>query len=294
MKIIQNFKQKEYFDNFIEKYKNYPIVLYFDYPVQDYNQIDSNKINIFLTHEPNEFFGMHDWAYNNHKWFDAIISWNEDLVNSIDNSIEFLCSWRVSSDPTWEFLGDKKFEVSFLSGVKDITEGHQLRHKVFNLKDQISLPKKWYKTLDDFDHEVGVRPGYSEYSKDLSRLPNAARFEPNIYGKKFLYENSMFHVGIENFKIKNWANDRLWSCFASKVVPIYWGCPNVEDFGYDERGIIRFENEKDLLKILNNLTEQDYYDRLPYIEHNYKVNKSDTLENKLSYIFDEIIKLNNL
>jgi hypothetical protein len=104
----------------------------------------------------------------------------------------------------------------------------------------------------------------------------------------------MFNVSVENLKKENWINDRLWSCFASKVVPIYWGCPNVEEFGYDERGIIRFENEKDLLNILNNITEKDYYDKLPYIEHNYQINKFDTLENRLSYFLDELIKLNNL
>lgn len=104
----------------------------------------------------------------------------------------------------------------------------------------------------------------------------------------------MFNIGIENLKLPNWANDRIWSCFASKVVPIYWGCPNIEEFGYDERGVIRFENKDDLLNILNNLTEKDYFDRLPYIEHNYQVNKLDTWDNKLCYILDEIIKINNL
>ena len=293
MEIFSNFKLDGYFNFFHKKYKEYPITLYFDYLV-DNTQINFDRVNLFLTHEPNELFGIHNWVYQNHYLFDAVISWNEKLVSSIPNGVEFHCSWRTNSSPEWEWLGDKQFEVSFLSGVKDLTEGHKLRHKIYNIGNQVTIPKKWYKVLDDFDHENGVRPGYHQYSKDLSHIPDVFKFDPLYYGKKFLFENSMFHIGIENVKHNNWINDRLWSCFASKVVPIYWGCPNIEDFGYDERGVIRFEDEKDLIVILNSLTEQDYYDRLPYINHNYQVNKLDTLENKLSYFLDELIKLNNL
>jgi hypothetical protein len=293
MKIFQKFKLDGYFDNFIKKYKDYPITLYFDFPIS-YNEIDTNRINLFMIHEPNEIFGIHDWVYQNHKLFDIVLSWDKNLANSIQNGIEFMCSWRINNNSAWEFLGEKKFEITFLSGIKKITEGHKLRHKIYNLDSQIKPPHRWYYVLEDWDVNTNTRPGYSEYSKDLSYIPKEFQYEPNIYGKKHLYQNSMFNVSVENLKKENWINDRLWSCFASKVVPIYWGCPNVEEFGYDERGIIRFENEKDLLNILNNLTEKDYYDKLLYIEHNYQINKFDTLENRLSYFLDELIKLNNL
>jgi len=293
MKVFQKFKLEGYFDSFIKKYKNYPITLYFDHPV-NYSEIDPNRINLFMIHEPNEIFGIHSWVYQNYELFDAVISWDKQLANSINNGVEFLCSWRMNNNSAWEFLGDKKFEVTFLSGVKDITEGHKLRHKIYNLKPQVTVPYRWYRVLEDWDATTNTRPGYSEYSKDLSYIPQEYQYEPSIYGKKHLYQNSMFNIGVENLRKENWINDRLWSCFASKVVPIYWGCPNIEDFGYDERGIIRFEDEKDLINILNNLTEQDYYDRLSYVEHNYEVNKLDTLNNKLSSFLDQLIQLNNL
>ena len=55
MKIFQKFKLDCYFDNFIKKYKDYPITLYFDFPIS-YNEIDTNRINLFMIHEPNEIF----------------------------------------------------------------------------------------------------------------------------------------------------------------------------------------------------------------------------------------------
>ena len=294
MEVKQNFKIEGYFDNFIEKYKEHPITFWCDHPAT-FDQIDSNRINLFFAHEPNELFGIHTWLVDgNWKMYDGVISWSKELVSNIDNGIEFPCSWRMNSDPHWEFLGDKKFETTFLSGNKNILKGHKLRLNIFNLKDKIKTPHRWYYVLEDWDPNTETRPGYNEYSKDLSYLPEGFKFEPSIYGKKHLYQNSMFNVGVENLEHENWGSDRAWSCFASKVVPIYWGCPNLEEFGYDERGIIRFKDEKELLSILNNLTEKDYYDRLPFIEHNYEINKTDTIEDKLSFVIDELIRLNNL
>jgi hypothetical protein len=293
MNIIHSFKLDGYFDYFLKKYEKYPITIYWDTPI-NYKDIDHNNINIFFAHEPDEIFRLHTWATYNYNLFDYVISWEKNTINNIPNGIEFPCSWRINSNTGWEFLGEKQFEVSFLSGVKNLTEGHKLRHKVYSLENQITIPKKWHKVLDDYDYTTNTRPGYKDYSKDLSHIPNLFKFDPFFYRKQFLYTDSMFHIGIENIKKENWLNDRGWSCFSSKVVPIYWGCPNLTDFGYDERGIIRFEDQNDLLHILNNLTEEDYYTRLPYIEHNYQINKLDTLENKLSFIIDELIKTNDI
>ncbi len=304
MKIFQNFKIEGYLDFIKEKYKDYPITLYWDYPV-DIRSIDTSRINLFMSHEPGELFEIHNWLLGQplsngktgswvgvpiYKAFHGIIAWDKKLLSHIDNGIEFQCSWRINNDPIWEFLGDKKFETTFLSGTKNLLEGHALRHKVFNIKDQITTPHRWYKVLEDFDNSSNTRPGYNEYSKDLSHIPLEAKYEPHIYGKKHLYKNTMFNVAIENVNKPNWLVEKIYSCFSSKTIPLYWGCPNLEEFGYDERGVIRFNNEKDLLNILNNLTEEDYYNRLPYIEYNYKINQKDTLKDKMFYILDEIIK----
>ena len=65
----------------------------------------------------------------------------------------------------------------------------------------------------------------------------------------------MFNVVIENVKQNNWYN-KIGDNFLSKTLPIYWGCPNISEFGYDQRGIINFNNEKELLDIVNNLTPE--------------------------------------
>ena len=42
---------------------------------------------------------------------------------------------------------------------------------------------------------------------------------------------------------------------------------------FNEKGIIRFNNGPELLDLINNLTPQDYYDRIKYIKENFEIAK---------------------
>ena len=66
------------------------------------------------------------------------------------------------------------------------------------------------------------------------------------------------------------------------------------EFGYDERGIIRFTDENELIDILNSLTPETYNQMKPYIDYNYEVARLDEIESNAIHFFDEFIKLNNL
>ena len=104
----------------------------------------------------------------------------------------------------------------------------------------------------------------------------------------------MFHIAVENVNQPNWYTEKIADAFATKTVPIYWGCPNISELGYDDNGIIRFETIDELISIVNSLTPETYNNMKESIEHNYNVVKSDRLEYKLTNFFKEVIKLNNL
>ena len=104
----------------------------------------------------------------------------------------------------------------------------------------------------------------------------------------------MFHIAIENATLLNYYSEKISQAFATKTVPIYWGCKNLDDLGYDPRGVIFFKDEFELLKIINNLTPEDYYKRKPYIDYNYKIALQDTFRIKLDKFLTELKELNNL
>ena len=66
------------------------------------------------------------------------------------------------------------------------------------------------------------------------------------------------------------------------------------DSVWREMGVVDTYSTEELVSIINSLTPEVYYEKLPYIEHNYnEVFKNKTLNN-LEAFFKEIISLNNL
>lgn len=297
MVILHNFFNSKHFPYFLDKYKDLPLTLFMDCPAT-VSQLQLNPINIFLLHEPNELFGIHNWVAKNQSDFDVILTYNPLLLEKLpEKAIPFYFNGLITDKPEQfeeNLKGkEKKFEVTFLCGTTKWASGHHFRQKIYPLKKQINIPKQWYYVLDDYDVKTNTRPGYvGVYSKDVSHIPED--WGDDTWGKRSIYEESMFHVAVENCLIDNWYTEKIGQAFTSKTLPIYWGCPNIGDLGYDERGIIRFENEEELVNIVNNLTPEDYYDRLPYIEYNYQVALQDTFRIKLCNVLDQIKELNNL
>jgi hypothetical protein len=294
MNIFSNFRNSEtdpYLCFINQKYGNYPITFWYDDLPKTQDQININPYNILFLHEPNEFFNLHTAAFQIKHLFTAILTWNDDLLNSCDNAVNFTYNGQTLDTYYIDNLKEKEFNLSFLCGTKKLVKGHHLRHEVYNLDSKITIPKKWFYVLEDYDYKNDARPGYSNYSKDLSHIPKGVDIIG--YGRRVLFDNSMFNVVIENVNYNNWYN-KIGDNFLTKTIPLYWGCPNISDFGYDERGIIRFDTPEELLYIINNLTPEDYYKRLPYINHNYELAKIDTFENNTSQFFDQFIELNNI
>lgn len=214
--------------------------------------------------EPMEINNVSDYVIKHHKSFDKILSSYPEVVNSCSNSELFLYAscWILTkadksqayhrSDYTNIFSTNKKFSLSFVMSQKRWLAGHDLRFKV--------------------REEIGSRRAF-----DLvfpSSIP--------INEKYKLFEDSMFHVAIENTKNINYVSEKIVDCFMSYTLPIYWGCPNICDF-FNMDGIITFENERELKSILDSLTPDDYYRRLDAIIENYEI-----ANQKYAFYFDRV------
>jgi hypothetical protein len=291
MKIFSNFRNENssVYDEIRKICKDKSITFFYDYIPQDMSQLTINKYNFIMLHEPNEFFGMHTWVLNNHNLFTGILTWNEELLAKCSNAVLFHHIGEGGSGTKINnYLEDfnkmypnKKFEISFLSGAKNMVEGHKLRQKIYKLGDKITIPKKWFYTLDDFDKKNFENGGVGR--------------PDNIWdGKKICHTESMFHVAVENINSNNWYTEKITDAFATKTVPIYWGCPNILELGYDERGILRFNSLDELVNIVNSLTPELYYSMMPYIENNCEIIKSHRISDKLNKFFSDIIEINQL
>ena len=155
--------------------------------------------------------------------FDLILTYYPSILKSKKKAKLFYFgdSWIKEKK---EFI-DKSKNVSFVTSNKNFTPGHSIRMRVV---DSLHLG------LTRFDL----------YGKG---------FNP-IEKKEEGLNDYRFSIVIENEFMKNWFTEKLVDCFRTKTIPMYKGCPNIEDF-YNEKGIIFFNSMEELSSILNDVNQ---------------------------------------
>lgn len=286
MKIHCNFMDGKDFEKAISTHPdliNQNISVFIDCPPKSIEQLQENPVNILMILEPNQLFGLHDWAIKNQEYFSCILTWGEKILAECPNSYFFPMgiSWLDDAYVNNVDLLEKKYEVSFLCGAKQMIEGHHLRHRLYSRGDEIKIPKQWCYTLEDYKYNNG----HHTIVQSAGQPPGSA--------KKQLWR-SMYSICIENSSNKGYHTEKIIDAFLSKTIPIYWGCTNIGDF-YDLNGIVHCKDENEIIEKTNNLTPEYYASKKESIDKNYKIAKY------YANIFDrfvekmkEIVKYNNL
>lgn len=234
-------------------------------------QNELSEINILVLQEPNEYFGLHDWAIHNKHLFSIILTWDDKVINNCDNAIFLPFGHTWFKPDQYEKFHEKRFELSHLRGNLLKTYGHSLRHELLDRKSEITIPTNFYDVFGD------------RYNIEDARV-----------GKEIVFGNSMFGVAIENVSHNGYFSEKILDCFLLKTIPVYWGCSSITDF-FKQDGIITFSNIDELIVKVNKLDESYYNDRLNIIEENY--NRALNYVNYEQNIIDtitQIFKINNL
>lgn len=126
--------------------------------------------------------------------------------------------------------------VSLIASNKSFAPGHILRHDII---------RQLYGMFDLFGK------GYNPIEKK----------EPALMPYKF-------SIVMENSKEDYYFTEKLIDCIRCKTIPIYWGCPSIDNFFCGD-SILKFDTISELNNILNNISS-DLYDSLTeQIEYNY-------------------------
>ena len=263
------------------KYKS--ISLFNDHPANEH-QLSLNDVNILMIMEPNQLFNLHNYAIQNYNQYSAILTWGQEILDNCPNAVfhPMGISWLDKEYVDNVNNREKRFEVSFLCGGKTRIEGHHLRHRLHKRENEITIPKQWYFTLPDYDYNDGNHT-IKQYE---GQTPGSE--------KKRLWQ-SMFTIAVENSSNKNYHTEKIIDAFLSKTFPIYWGCPNLEELGYDPNGFIYCKDENEIIKAVNKLTPEFYAERKEAMDHNYEIAKH--YANLMSRTRDMLVQLceaNNL
>jgi len=198
------------------------------------------EFKVLLQLEPPEVFNCTNDIINNYKHFDLILTWYPETLKKCPNAKEFLFGSCWVEFGT--FKPDKKNEISFLMSYKNFAPGHKIRHRVWDMINTTKFNNFTFRNI-----------------KTPPMLPN----------KNVIFTNAKFSITIENVVRENWITEKLIDCFATKTIPLYYGCPNVGKW-FNEDGIIKFNTVEELKTILTTLTPEDYDRRLEAAEDNLK------------------------
>jgi hypothetical protein len=269
MKLFINHLDKKSIESKISYLKDIDFSLFVDITPQSSDDLSS--INVLVLQEPNEYFGLHDWAIKNKHLFSFILTWDDKVINNCENAIFLPFGHTWFKPEQYKKNYQKQFQLSHLCGKLLKTYGHSLRHELLARQNEIKLPLKFFDVYGD------------RYNIEEARL-----------GKEFIFSDSMFGVAIENTSHNGYFTEKILDCFLLKTIPVYWGCSSISNF-FRQDGIITFNNIDDLITKINKLDENYYNDRLEIIEENYNlahqyVNYEQNIINKIT----EIFKLNNL
>ena len=269
MKIKSNFFNSKIFEEKLNYLKDIDFSLFVECIPSTQEELSS--INIISLHEPNEYFGLHDWTIQNKDTFAAILTWDDKVLNNCENALFLPFGHTWFKPDKYEKEHKKEFKVAHLRGNLLKSYGHQMRHEILDRKNEIKIPTKFFDVYGD-RHNI----------------------EDARIGKEEVFSDSQYGVAIENFSHRGWFSEKILDCFLLKTIPIYWGCSNIGDF-FNKEGIIKFGNVDDFIYVTNQLNGEYYYQHIDAIEDNYQkalqyVDYEKNITNKIT----EIFKLNNL
>lgn len=244
------------------------------YSISEFKRNNYFKV-LLINSEPSAWCISEEELKDVARYFDLIIG--KKLISGINNIIvmPFGGSWATNTYP-------KEFGVSNLLSMGNhgsLLPGHLLRiaasTRLISLNTELY---EIYKSKYFDDHLNKLNPQIYPYISDLQIYP----FET----KDHIFKKT-FNIAIENSSENNYFTEKLIDCFRSFTVPIYWGCNNIGDY-FDVQGMIMVNDIENLRELIENLSIQNYLEKIPHMINNYE--KSKYFWDPLGNIKDAIIK----
>ena len=234
-------KLRSSYDSFPSKYGNSDkqVTFYVDNNVYFMDRMDVNEHNgIALLVEPRSIIpGTYAWMQENYQKFRYVFTFDSELLK-LPNAKLLIYGQITAESPD----DPKTKNISMVASNKDFCSGHINRQNVARaLMDKIDTYGKFKGDAycDDKDYLSGYR----------------------------------FNVAMENFSDGHYFTEKICNCFASKIVPIYWGCPNIGEY-FDMDGIIYCRTPNEVIARVNDVfmdPEYEYNKRKDAIEHNLQL-----------------------
>jgi hypothetical protein len=180
--------------------------------------------------------GHYDYVKWHEHLFDYVLTFDERLLKSGNPKyLYYPMGGSFIHKSRWVKTPKVKL-VSLIVSNKTEATGHKLRHLI----------------AEQFKGRIDIMgSGVGDYTPKYESLRDYA-----------------FTICVESEKLNTFFNDKLVDAFATRTIPIYWGCDDLSSY-FDTNGILQFNNHNELDAILNRLSMELYYQMNDAVEYNY-------------------------
>ena len=219
------------------------ITVFTDKMLAAVDQVDS-PVKVAWLIEPYDLIPyMYDQIKTIEDKFDFVFTYEETLLKHNPDIYKFHPCDCSGIEFHSHKLHEKTKLVSMIYSEKTWLFGHRLRHIIA----KSLIPQMGYDKIDFFGR--------------ATENPLELKSEgTNPY---------MFQIAIENAQRRFYFADKIYDCFVTGTVPIYWGAPNIGDF-FDMRGILTFNHPNELKEILETLSPEKYESMLDGVKENFE------------------------
>jgi hypothetical protein len=189
------------------------------------------KVSLMIM-EPRAIHARHfDRLTKNSSRFHRILAHDEEFLASCPNSDLLLFGTTWISDRS-DLDVEKSQNLSLIASKKASLEGHALRHEMV----------KWMRSKEvEFDALGGGYKSFGDKSEGLARY--------------------RYSVVIENVRERGYFTEKLLDAIFCETVPIYWGCPNIDEY-FDTTAMIICETRADIERAVTSISREDYERRV--------------------------------
>jgi hypothetical protein len=219
------------------------ITVFTDKMLAAVDQVDS-PVKVAWLIEPYDLIPyMYDQIKTIEDKFDFVFTYEETLLKHNPDIYKFHPCDCSGIEFHSHKLHEKTKLVSMIYSEKTWLFGHRLRHIIA----KTLIPQMGYDKIDFFGR--------------ATENPLELKSEgTNPY---------MFQIAIENAQRRFYFADKIYDCFVTGTVPIYWGAPNIGDF-FDMRGILTFNHPNELKEILESLSPEKYESMFDGVKENFE------------------------
>ena len=264
------------YDKYIESEIIPDVVLFIDIPIVDIDIILGqyhNRVKKWVILFECEVVKPHNWERCRHEKFDKIFTWKDSLCNG--SSYVKLNFPNIFQTPILKGDYDIRKFCTMISGNKHSEHPMELYSKRIEAI-------RWFESNhpNDFDlYGIGWNKAYFKevgLLKLFSKLPFFRRYiglhfssyKGMVVDKLSTLREYKFAICYENAqKIEGYITEKIFDCFFSGCIPIYWGPDNITEYIPSKCFIDRrnFANYEELYLYLKAMDEERYNEYLTNI-----------------------------